>query len=221
MTGIDLPPATDGQGRPGGPRGPGRAQARTEQPGPDQPDLDRPDLDRSDLDQPDLDRSGSDEARTDAFRAAMARLPAGVAVLAARWRGTDHAMTASAVASVSLDPPMLLFCVHGDARLREALDDVDTWAVSVLGDDQAAVADWLSSPGRPAVGQLDRVPHRRAPRSGAAWIEGAAAWVECRTEQIVAAGDHDVVLGRVLESHEGDAGLGGLVHLRRRTRGVR
>lgn len=160
-------------------------------------------------------------AATDAFRAAMGRLPAGVVVVAVRWRGTDHAMTASAVTSVSLDPPMLLVCVHEDARLREALDDVDTWAISVLADDQAPVADWLASPGRPVIGQLDRVPHVAAPRSGAAWVSGAAAWFECRTAQIVPAGDHDVVVAHVLEAREGEPGAGSLVHLRRRVRGLR
>ncbi|HYQ74525.1 flavin reductase family protein [Cellulomonas sp.] len=160
-------------------------------------------------------------AGTDAFRAAMGRLPAGVVVVAVRWKGTDHAMTASALTSVSLEPPMLLLCVHQDARLRDALDDVDTWAVSVLADDQAPVADWLASPGRPAVGQLDRVPHVAAPRSGAAWVSGAAAWFECRTSRIVPAGDHDVVLADVLESREGDPAAGSLVHLRRRVRGLR
>jgi hypothetical protein len=50
---------------------------------------------------------------------------------------------------------------------------------------------------------------------------GAAAWFECRTAQIVPAGDHDVVLADVLESREGDPGAGSLVHLRRRVRGLR
>lgn len=165
--------------------------------------------------------AAADAAATDAFRAAMGRLPAGVVVVSVRWKGTDHAMTASALTSVSLEPPMLLLCVHQDARLRDALDEVDTWAVSVLADDQAPVADWLASPGRPAVGQLARVPHVAAPRSGAAWVQGAAAWFECRTAQIVPAGDHDVVLARVLESREGDPAAGSLVHLRRRVRGLR
>ncbi|WP_308281449.1 flavin reductase family protein [Cellulomonas sp. PS-H5] len=165
--------------------------------------------------------TAADAAATDAFRAAMGRLPAGVVVVSVRWKGTDHAMTASALTSVSLEPPMLLLCVHQDARLRDALDEVDTWAVSVLADDQAPVADWLASPGRPAVGQLARVPHVAAPRSGAAWVQGAAAWFECRTAQIVPAGDHDVVLAHVLESREGDPAAGSLVHLRRRVRGLR
>ena len=105
----------------------------------------------------------SGELSSDDFRSAIGRLPAGVAVITLRWRDTVHAMTASAVASVSLEPPMLLFCVHVDARFRDALDDVDAWAVSVLADDQAHTADWLASPGRPAFDQLARVPHRPGP----------------------------------------------------------
>jgi len=158
---------------------------------------------------------------TDDFRSAIGRLPAGVAVLTLRWRGTVHAMTASAVASVSLEPAQLLFCVHVDARFRDALDDVDTWAVSILADDQAHTADWLASPGRPAFDQLARVPHRPAPLSDAVWIDGAAAWFDCRTSQIHRAGDHDIVVGDVLAAEQGRAGAGGLVHLRGRVRPVR
>ncbi len=160
-------------------------------------------------------------ADPDEFRAAIGRLPAGVAVVALRWRGVDHAMTASAVASVSLDPPLLLFCVHEDARFREALDHVDRWALSVLSDTGAGVADWLSSPGRPAVGQLGRVPHREGRVTGAALVDDAAAWFECRTAAIHRAGDHDIVVGEVLSVGQGPATAGGLVHLRGRMRPVR
>ncbi|QCB95411.1 flavin reductase [Cellulomonas shaoxiangyii] len=157
----------------------------------------------------------------DAFRAAVGRLPAGVAVVTVVRRGVAHATTVNSVASVSLDPPLLLFSVHADSRLREVLDDVDGWAVSVLADDQADVADWLASPGRPAVGQLDRVPHTAAPVSGAPWIAGAAAWFDCRTVAVHGAGDHDVVVGAVRAVAQGGAAAGGLVHLRGRVRGVR
>ena len=155
------------------------------------------------------------------FRTVAARLGAGIAVVAAVRHGVAHAATVSSVVPVSLEPALLLFCVHVDARLRDVLDDVDTWAVSVLADDQADVADWLASPGRPAVGQLDRVPHRQGPVSGAPWLDGAAAWFDCRTEAVHGAGDHDVVIGRVVAAAEGAAGAGGLVHLRGRARPVR
>ena len=168
-----------------------------------------------------MSRAPEPTADPDEFRAAIGRLPAGVAVVALRWRGVDHAMTASAVASVSLDPPLVLFCVHEDARFREALEHVDRWGLSVLSDTGAAVADWLASPGRPAVGQLTRVPHREGPVTGAPLVDDASAWFECRTAAIHRAGDHDVVVGEVLWVAQGPATAGGLVHLRGRMRPVR
>jgi len=160
----------------------------------------------------------SDLADPDEFRAAIGRLAAGVVVVTLRWREVDYAMTASAVASVSLDPPLVLFCVHEDARFREALDHTDLWAFSVLSDTAGPVADWLASPGRPAIGQLDRVPHRAGPRTGAVLVDDAAAWFECRTSAIHRAGDHDIVVGAVLAAHQGPAPAGALVHLRGRIR---
>lgn len=157
----------------------------------------------------------------DEYRGVVAALPAGVAVVTTTWRRTLWAMTVSSLTSVSLEPPLLLFCVHGDARLRDALDEVETWTVSVLGADQAPVADWLASPGRPAVDQLARVPHH-APRDAAGVrLDAAAAWFECRTTALHAAGDHDVVVGEVLVAERGDAGAGGLVHHEGRLRGLR
>lgn len=146
------------------------------------------------------------------YRATMQRLAAGVTVVALHRRGVDLAMTANSVHSVSLHPPMLLFSIHRDARMREALDDVDTWAVSILDGGARVAAERLASPGRPAVGQLTGVEHSRGALSGAALLEGAQGWLECRTEWIAPAGDHDVVVGHVLDARLGPAGTGALVH---------
>ncbi|MCR6493850.1 flavin reductase family protein [Cellulomonas sp. P24] len=160
-------------------------------------------------------------ATPEAFRAAIARLATGVVVVAVNHGGTDHAMTASTLTSVSLEPPMLLFCVHRESRFRDALDEVDQWAVSVLSDTGSSVADWFASPGRPVVGQFAQVPHRRGALSGAALVEDASAWFECRTAAIHRAGDHDIVIGDVVSAATGELGAGGLVHHRGRLRPVR
>lgn len=157
----------------------------------------------------------------DRFRTAIGRLPAGVGVVSVRVRDLDLVGTVSAIASVSLEPPLVLFCVHGDSRLREGLDERDSWVLSVLADQQAPVADWLASPGRPAFDQLARVPHEQDPSSGAAVVAGCAAWFSCRTVAIHDAGDHDIVVGEVVALGEGDATAGGLVHHRGRLRAVR
>jgi len=156
----------------------------------------------------------------DAYRAVATRLPGAVCVVSVRWRGHVHATTVSSVASVSLDPPQLLFCVHFDARLADALSDVDGWTLSVLGAEQAHVADWLASPGRPTVGQLERVPHTDSDLTGAVRIGGAAAWFDCRTAAALDSGDHRIVVGDVLDAAVGP-GAGALVHLTGGLRPVR
>jgi flavin reductase (DIM6/NTAB) family NADH-FMN oxidoreductase RutF len=160
-------------------------------------------------------------AGADEFRDAVAALAAGVAVVTTTWRRTTWAMTVSSAASVSLFPPLLLFSVHADARLRDALEEVDTWTLSVLAAGQGGIADWLASAGRPAVEQLARVPHHDAVAAAGVRLDGAAAWFECRTAAVHPAGDHDIVVGEVLAAQRGTRGSGGLVHLEGRVRDVR
>ncbi len=152
------------------------------------------------------------EELVERYRATMQRLAQGATVVALRHGATDLAMTATAVASVSLRPPMMLFCVHTDARMREALEDVDTWAVSLLDGSSRVTAERLAMPGRPAIGQLTGVPHTRGPHSGAALMDQAQGWLECRTAWVKNAGDHDVVVGEVLDARIGPTATGALVH---------
>jgi len=152
------------------------------------------------------------EELVERYRATMQRLAGGVTVVSVRHGSTDLAMTATAVTSVSLRPPMVLFCVYGDARIREALDEVDTWAVSILDGRAAVAAERLAMPGRPAFGQLLGVEHSRGALSGAALLDDAQGWLECRTHWIRGAGSHDVVVGEVLDAELGRTGTGALVH---------
>lgn len=148
------------------------------------------------------------------FRRAVGRFPTGVCVVTAREGGLDHAMTANAFTSVSLDPPLVLVCVEADARFHDAVVDAGAWAVSVLDASARPVADWLATRGRPLHGQLDRVPFRRGPRTGAALVEQATAWLECRTVAIHPGGDHSIVVGEVLTAQVGPDDAGTLVYHR-------
>lgn len=162
-----------------------------------------------------------DEQQVAEYRSAAARLPGGVCVVTVAWRGSVHATTVSSVATVSLRPPQLLFCVHGDSRLADALEDSGRWTLSVLADHQAPIADWLASAGRPVVDQLVRVPHTLAPLTGAVRVDGAAAWFDCETVAMHEQGDHRIVVGSVLQATQGDPEAGSLVHLRGHLRPVR
>lgn len=145
------------------------------------------------------------------YRAAMARLPGGVAVIAGRAAGRDIVSVVTSLVSVSLDPPMALVVVHGASRLGETLEVGSRWAATVMGAGSAPAVTWLAEPGRPDLGQLRGVAHGRGATSGAALLSAGAAWIECVTEQVHDAGDHLVVVGRVTEAGRGSAD-GALVH---------
>jgi flavin reductase (DIM6/NTAB) family NADH-FMN oxidoreductase RutF len=132
------------------------------------------------------------------YRRAIGRFATGVTV-ATTFAGThDHAMTANSVTSVSLDPVLLLISVERAARWHEAVLESGVWGISILGHHARPAASWLSTPGRPLHGQLDRVPHHRGEHTGVALVDGALATFECRTTGVHPAGDHSLVVGAVI-----------------------
>ncbi|WP_262852130.1 flavin reductase family protein [Mumia quercus] len=141
-----------------------------------------------------------DPATSRAFRDVLGRFASGVTVATTVVDGVDHAMTASAFCSVSLDPPLVLVVVDRRNRFHDAVLASGTWGVSVLSEDGQDDASWLARRGRPLEDQLDRVPHRRGARTGAALLERAIAWLECRTWQTYDGGDHTIVVGEVVDA---------------------
>jgi flavin reductase (DIM6/NTAB) family NADH-FMN oxidoreductase RutF len=149
----------------------------------------------------------------DEFRAALSRLAAGVVLITAHDpedgpRGEDVGMTATAFVSVSLDPPLVMVSVRNDSRMDDLLAHQPLWAVSVLSENQRHVAGRFAMKGRISDRLLfEDIPHVRGEAAGAPLIGGALAVLECRTEQRVVAGDHTLVIGRVLTaSAPGDDG---------------
>ncbi len=132
-----------------------------------------------------------------AFRAALGRFASGVTVVSTVYEGVDYAITASAFTSVSLDPPLVLLCVDSHNRFHDPVLQTGTWAVSILADEGQDVATWLATRGRPLAHQLERVPHHRSPRTGAALADDALAWLECRTWQAYDGADHTILVGSV------------------------
>jgi flavin reductase (DIM6/NTAB) family NADH-FMN oxidoreductase RutF len=146
----------------------------------------------------------------------MGRFASGVTVVTARVGEIDHAMTANAFASVSLEPMLVLVCVEQEARFHDAVMAAGQWGVSVLDGSGRAVSEWLATRGRPLHGQLDRVPHHYGAVTGAALLEQSLATMECRTVGSFPGGDHTIVVGEVLAIGTRDSDDGGLIHFRGR-----
>ena len=160
----------------------------------------------------------------DDFRAAMTRLTAGVVLVTAHDaedgpRGEDVGMTATAFMSVSLEPPLVLVSVRTGSRMDELLERQPRWAVSVLSESQRHIAGRFAMRGRISDRLLfEDVPYYRGEASGAPILGGALSILECESEQRVEAGDHVLLVGRVLTARTPSAEGGPLTYFRGRYR---
>nr|WP_228084121.1 flavin reductase family protein [Streptomyces sp. MA3_2.13] len=147
------------------------------------------------------------------FRGAMARLAGGVVLITAHDgdegpRGAPAGMTATAFLSVSLEPPLVLASVRTGSRMDEILEAQPLWAASLLGQEQRVTAGRFAMSGRLSDRLLfQEVPHVLGDLTGAPLLKGALAALECRTESRVPAGDHTLLIARVLRTEvPGEAG---------------
>ncbi|MGK5730333.1 flavin reductase family protein [Streptomyces sp. URMC 124] len=146
----------------------------------------------------------SEGVSADEFRAALARLAAGVVLVTAHDpdhgpRGEDVGMTATAFLSVSLEPPLVMVSVRNDSRMDDLLERQPLWGVSVLSESQRHIAGRFAMKGRISDRLLfEDIPYAPGTATGAPLVRGALSTLECRTEQRVTAGDHTLVIGRVL-----------------------
>ncbi|MFF3753961.1 flavin reductase family protein [Streptomyces sp. NPDC002018] len=164
----------------------------------------------------------------DEFRAALSRLAAGVVLVTAHEpplsategpRGEDAGMTATAFMSVSLEPPLVLVSVRNGSRMDDLLAEQPLWAASLLTESQRHIAGRFAMKGRISDRLLfEDIPYRRGEVSGALLIGGSLATLECRTEQRVEAGDHTLVIGRVLAAELPSAEGGPLMYFKGRYR---
>ncbi|MFJ3228482.1 flavin reductase family protein [Streptomyces sp. NPDC086783] len=163
----------------------------------------------------------------DEFRAVMSQLAAGVVLVTAHEPaldpdgpgGEDVGMTATSFMSVSLDPPLVLVGLREGSRMDDLLAEQPNWAVSVLSESQRHVAGRFAMKGRISDRLLfEDIPYLRGQESGAPLVGGALATLECRTEQRVTAGDHTLVIGRVLTAAVPSADGGPLTYFKGRYR---
>jgi flavin reductase (DIM6/NTAB) family NADH-FMN oxidoreductase RutF len=136
----------------------------------------------------------------EALRQVMTQFFSGVTVVTALRHGVKHAMTATAVSSVSLVPPLILVCVNRSSRFHTAIMEADAWCVSLLAAEQEPVARHFANRGRDLLTQFDRVAFTPSPGSGTPLIDGALAWMECVTYGRHDGGDHTIVVGELIHA---------------------
>ncbi|PYC71647.1 flavin reductase [Micromonospora arborensis] len=129
------------------------------------------------------------------LRRVLGRFVTGVTVVTADVVGVPLGLTANSFTSVSMKPPLVLFCVHSSSRAKAGLQQAGGFAINILGADQEHISRQFARAGE---NRFADVPFRPG-RTGAPILVGAVAYLECRTKAEFEGGDHLIVLGEVLE----------------------
>lgn len=137
---------------------------------------------------------------SDDFRLAMRRFPAGVAIVATGLRPCRAGMTATAICSLSADPPQVLACLNQRTMTCRTVQHCRTFSINLLHTSQLPLARIFAGLDGEAAGEekFDAGTWREG-SSGAPVLAGAVLTLECALVTSHAASTHNILIGKVLE----------------------
>lgn len=153
----------------------------------------------------------------DALRSVCGNFVTGVTVITSGRGEEAVGTTVNSFTSVSLEPPLVLFCLHAKSRLRPVVQESRAYAVNILSSQQETLA-WKFA-GRRTAG-LDGVAHRSSV-TGVPVLSDALASLSCRLVNSFESGDHTVFVGEVVELDQSSSSRNALVFFRGKMGSVR
>jgi flavin reductase (DIM6/NTAB) family NADH-FMN oxidoreductase RutF len=139
-----------------------------------------------------------------AFRDTLGRVPTGVCVITTRNdSGQLDGVTVGSFASLSLDPPLVIWSLDKKANCHAAFMNCEQYVVNVLAEDQTDLSRVFATKEERPWSTLEYSP---APETGAPMFPGCCAYLECAAEVVHPGGDHDIFIGRVLRLEPAAAG---------------
>ena len=128
------------------------------------------------------------------LRHTVGRFATGVTVIAIEMDGKIRGMTANSFTSLSLDPPLVLFCVAKETHLGRLVHEAGGFSVNILQQNQQDLSTYFAG----AWKQATLPPFSFTAWEGVHRLEGCCASIACSVETIYEGGDHWIVVGRVV-----------------------
>ena len=135
-------------------------------------------------------------------RRIMGRFATGVTVASTKVGDETFGMTANAVTSLSLDPPLVILCVQKGGQSHDKFSEGACFALSVLSAEQQELSDRFAFKGPKDFSGLDF----ETAATGAPILKQALGWVDCKLKEILPGGDHDIFIGEILDGGATDEG---------------
>jgi 3-hydroxy-9,10-secoandrosta-1,3,5(10)-triene-9,17-dione monooxygenase reductase component len=129
------------------------------------------------------------------YRTVLGHFATGIALVTAMDGAEPVGMACNSFTSVSLEPPLVLFCAALSSSTWPRIQAAGKWAANILGEDGEEITRLFAQKG------ADRFAHvaYSTGRTGAPIVDSALAFVDCETVAEHEAGDHVIVVGRVVE----------------------
>ena len=134
-----------------------------------------------------------DQAR---LRQIMGHFATGVTIITAVDDGEPVGLTAQSFTSLSLDPPLILFCPGKTSSTWPRIKQAGSFCVNILGQAQEAICRTFAASGTDKFAGVVWTP---SDTTGAPVLDDVLAWVDCTLEAEHDAGDHVIVVGRVVD----------------------
>ncbi len=122
--------------------------------------------------------------------------------------GAARGMTVSSFSAVSLEPPIVLYCLGDHAVNFDAFAAATHFAVNILKDDQASISNRFADPSQPDWPDL---PYRGL-AGGSPILDGTLGALDCKQISAQRFGDHLVVLGEVIDTQGPEPGAPLIYH---------
>jgi 3-hydroxy-9,10-secoandrosta-1,3,5(10)-triene-9,17-dione monooxygenase reductase component len=135
------------------------------------------------------------------FRTVMGHFATGVAIVTAIADGEPVGMACNSFTSVSLEPPLVLFCAAKSSSTWPLIQGAGSWCVNMLAEDGEALCRTFATKGADRYAGLGW----RAAVTGAPVLDEALAYIDCTMHAEHDAGDHVIAVGRVVELGHRDA----------------
>lgn len=131
------------------------------------------------------------------LRTAMRTWTSGVAIVTAEFEGQQHGMTVSSFTSISLDPPLVVISLQKTSRTREMVARAGAFGVTILAADQLGLSERFANRPPGSGHGLEGLETERL-ETGAPFIKGGLAWLDCRVSQVVPVGMNSLFIGEVV-----------------------